>query len=120
MHEFSICQSMVNIALAELKKLGKPKSRLLKMHIVIGKLHAIIDDNLRTAYEVLTRNTQAQGSELKLKTVPIIAECQDCGYHSKIRDSLFFCKRCKSVKLGIIKGRELYIEKLEVAYDEEG
>jgi hydrogenase nickel incorporation protein HypA/HybF len=117
MHEFSICQQMVATVLAELARFGKPNSRLLKTHVVVGRLHAIVGQNLKTAYQVLTRKTAAAGSRLMLKTVPVTAKCRDCGCRTRIKDSLFICGRCGSVKLDIVKGKELYVAKLEVDYD---
>ena len=64
------------------------------------------------AYNILTKNTQLQGSELEIINIPIVAECKKCGYQNQIKDSLFVCGRCDSGSMEIIKGKELYIENL--------
>ena len=120
MHEYSICQNIVNIACEELKKIEQDNVRLFKMRVKVGKLHAIINENLIMAYDILTQNTALQGSKLEIISIPVVAECKDCGYQNQIKDNLFICRQCESGSLEIIKGKELYIENLEVGYEEDG
>ncbi|MEJ2662914.1 MAG: hydrogenase maturation nickel metallochaperone HypA [Spirochaetia bacterium] len=119
MHEYSICQNMVRIALDELKKLNRADARLLTMRIKIGDLHAVIDENILMAYDVLTRETPLAGSRLELVHVPVEARCKDCGEMIRVRDNFFLCPRCESARVEITAGRELFIENLEVSYDEQ-
>ncbi|MBN1799050.1 MAG: hydrogenase maturation nickel metallochaperone HypA [Spirochaetales bacterium] len=120
MHEFGICQNIVNIACNELKKLEQKNVRVLKLRVKVGSLHAIVNENLEMAYSILTKDTDLHGSRLELISIPVEAECKDCGYRSRIKDNFFVCAQCNSGNLEIIKGQELYIENLEVAYEEDG
>jgi hydrogenase nickel incorporation protein HypA/HybF len=118
MHEWSICQHMVNAAQDELKKLSRPGARLLCMRVKIGDLHAIVDENLRMAYQALTEHTPLAGSVLELIHIPIEARCKTCGKTCGVQNSFFVCAHCGSVSLEVVSGRELFIENLEVSYDE--
>jgi hydrogenase nickel incorporation protein HypA/HybF len=120
MHEYGICQNIVTIACEELKKIEQQNVRLLKMRVKVGKLHALVNENLKMAYSILTKDTALEGSELELIIIPVEAECKECGYRNRIKENLFVCSRCDSGSLEIIKGKELYIENLEVAYEEDG
>jgi hydrogenase nickel incorporation protein HypA/HybF len=120
MHEFSICENLVKIAREELDKLEHHDVHLLKMRVMVGELHAIVNENLQMAYSVLTRDTKLQDSTLELIRVPVVAECKDCGHQNQIQNNFFVCSKCESGNLEIIKGKELYIENLEVVYDENG
>ncbi len=118
MHEWSICEHMVAIAQEELKKLSRPGTRLLCMRVKIGDLHAIVDENLQMAYQVLTEHTPLAGSSLELIHIPIEARCRTCGRTCGIENNFFICAHCGSTDLEVISGRELFIENLEVSYDE--
>ncbi len=112
MHEFSIAQTIVRTVLAELKK-AQP-ARLVCARIVAGKLHQLVPGSLRLAYRVLTRETPAAGSALKIRNMPVTAECRQCHWRGKIKDARFVCRKCNSGDLEITGGRELYLDSIEV------
>jgi len=112
MHEFSMCQTIVNTALVELKK--HPAARLKKVRVVVGRRHAVVPGNLRFAYEVLTRDTPAEGSVLAIRTVPVTGRCRRCGWRGRIQGFRYLCSACEHGDLEITGGNELYLESLEV------
>jgi len=114
MHEFALCEGIVNIILTELNKVDPPATRILTTRLTVGALHQIIPQNMVFAYEVLTKETPAVGSKLEIKTIPIMVRCKDCGNETMIEDNMYVCKKCQSGKLDIIAGKELFIEDLEV------
>ena len=117
LHEFSIAQTIVQAVLAELKKVQP--SRLVRARIVAGELHQLVSANLTFAYEVLTKDTPAAGSVLKIRHVPITAECRQCHWRGEIRDARFACGRCKAGDIEITGGRELYLDSIEVEKDDQ-
>ena len=66
MHEFSICQSIVDAVLAKSRSLKPPVIRVSRATIVVGKLRALVPESLNFAYQELTRGTPAEGSELTI------------------------------------------------------
>jgi hydrogenase nickel incorporation protein HypA/HybF len=117
MHEFSMCEGIVENTLIEFEKFGNKNARLLKVKVVIGKLHRIVTDTLVFAFEVLTRETPIKGSVLELEQIAVTCMCNDCMCKSEITPPLFKCGKCSSGNLTIISGKELYIESLEVDVD---
>lgn len=115
MHEFAIAQTIVRSVLAELKK-AQP-ARLVCARIVAGQLHQIVPDSLVQAYKILTEATPAAGSRLRIRRVPVMAECQQCHWRGKIKRALFVCEKCAAGDLEITGGRELYLESIEVEKD---
>ena len=115
MHEFSICRTIVSAVLEELSKIkqGKPV-RLKKAQIAAGEYHRLAPESLQLAYEVLTKDTRAEGSKLKVRTVPLRLACKACGWKGRARDILFVCGRCKGTDVEIIGGKELCLENIEV------
>ena len=66
MHEFSICQSIVDAVLAKSRSLKPPVIRVSRATVVVGKLRALVPESLEFAYRELTRGTPAEGSELAI------------------------------------------------------
>jgi hydrogenase nickel incorporation protein HypA/HybF len=91
MHEFGICENLVKIAREELNKLEQDDARLVKIRVMVGELHAIVNENLQMAYSILTRDTKLENSTLELIKVPILAECRDCGHQNQIQNNFFVC-----------------------------
>jgi len=117
MHEFSICEGIVQAALEEMARVDPPAIALHKTTVIVGEMHQIVPDNMVFAYEVLTRDTKAAGSELELKFVPIKAKCAECGWEGEIRQPLFLCGACASGSIELLSGKELYVENLEIEQD---
>jgi hydrogenase nickel incorporation protein HypA/HybF len=118
MHEFSICSGIVDAVLSEYEKLSPPPRRLISARIVVGRLHQIVPESLRMAYEILTKDTVAAQSNLDIVVVPVVCKCMECLYEGEIEYPLFLCNQCGSSNLVTVKGKEMYLENLEVEYDE--
>lgn len=118
MHEFSICQEIVTSVLSEMEKVGSP-CRLIKTTVLAGKLRQIVPEFLIFAYETLTKDTMAEGSTLEIEAVPIVIKCRECGWSGEVEGEYFFqCAECKSNRVEIASGKELYLKSLEVERDE--
>ena len=117
MHEFGIAEEIVKSALAELEKLGK-SAKLKRVQVVIGKLQEVIPENLALAYETLSKGTRAESSELNIIDVPIVVKCAECGSDSPVSGISFTCSKCDSNNVNVVRGMELYLEKIQVEVDE--
>jgi hydrogenase nickel incorporation protein HypA/HybF len=95
----------------------RPK-RLVKTRVVVGALRQVVPEHLRFAYETLSRGTVAEGSTLEIQMVPIVGRCEDCGREGLMPRAQFQCDACGSNRAAVVGGRELYVESLEVEYDE--
>ena len=118
MHEFSICEGLVNAVLAELDN-QPPGSRLRKTSIVVGDMRQIVPDTLRFAYETLTRDTRAANSKLEITRIPITIHCRACNSEAEIEDQLFVCKSCGAADVDIVTGKELHLASLEIEEPDE-
>ncbi len=114
MHEFSICQTLVTAVLQELGRVKGKKIRLIKARVAAGQYHRIVPASLKFAYKILTKGTQAEGSSLLIKTVPIKLKCNKCGWTGTTRDICFVCRKCGGVDLEVIGGKDICLESIEV------
>lgn len=114
MHEFSICQTIVNSILEQAGKADPPVERITKTRIKAGELRQLVRENLEFAYEHLTRDTIAEGSKLEIEIMPIEGLCRDCRWQGLIDSKSLSCGSCGSVRMDIQKGRELELTSMEV------
>jgi hydrogenase nickel incorporation protein HypA/HybF len=114
MHEFSICQTLVQSVLAELDKAAPEPARLVKVTVVVGALRQIVPEYLQQAYQVLTAGTRAGNSALEVTVAPVKGRCEACGRTTELRKDRFTCEACGAAVGEIVGGKELYLASLEI------
>ena len=117
MHEMGIALQIIEIATAALPAdLGA--ARVTRVNLKIGKLAAVVPDSLRFCFDVAVKDTPLAGANLTIEEIPVVARCKDCNAQWTIDEPVFICKTCESGTLEILSGRELDIESIEVAEEE--
>jgi len=116
MHELPVTQNIINICIEEAEKNGAKK--IDKINIVVGALSDIVPDSIHMYFELLTKGTILQGTELKVKKIKARILCKDCGLEEELNKSGFKCNNCKSENVKILGSSQLYIESMEVDDDE--
>ena len=112
MHELGITENIVNIALA---KAGEAQaSRIGQINLVIGEMSGFVADCIQFYFDSLSRDTIAQGAVLHFELVPAQLRCRNCSTIFAPQDTLWFCPECHGQSVEISKGRELYMESIEV------
>lgn len=112
MHEVSLANNIYDIASGEMKKYAG--SRLCKIFIDIGEFTHIDPDALSFAFQVLTKDTAFEGTELEIKRIPLILGCGRCKSEFSATDMVFKCPKCNSKDVEILKGREFRITELGI------
>jgi hydrogenase nickel incorporation protein HypA/HybF len=112
MHELGITENIVNIALA---KAGEAQaSRISQINVVIGEMSGFVADCIQFYFDSLSRDTIAQGAVLHFELVPAQLQCRDCSTIFAPEDTLWSCPKCGGRSVEISRGRELFIESIEV------
>ena len=117
MHEYIIADRLLQTLLEESNKQGLTKVNLISLEL--GELIGLDNESLRTAFEILSRGSKAEGCKLRIKRVGGSVSCEKCGYVGGINsdklehviDPAFGCPKCGSV-VKIDKGNELEIKKI--------
>jgi hydrogenase nickel incorporation protein HypA/HybF len=112
MHELGITENIVNITLAKADE--AQASKVLRINLVVGELSGFVADCIQFYFDTLSKDTIAQGAALHFETVPAQLRCRNCSGIFNPRDTLWSCPKCGSQSVEIFKGRELYIESVEV------
>jgi hydrogenase nickel incorporation protein HypA/HybF len=112
MHELGVTENIVNIALTKAGEVQAKK--VIRINVVVGELSGFVSDCIQFYFDSLSRDTIAQGAVLNFESVPAQLRCRDCSTVFQPQDTLWACPECKGQSVEIFKGRELYIESMEV------
>jgi hydrogenase nickel incorporation protein HypA/HybF len=113
MHELSIAQNIIEIAIKECTKAGCNKINSISMRI--GKASGVMIDALLFAFDIVKKDSIAEGAVLHYEEIPVKGRCRECGIESSVDDSIFFCcPRCGSYQFELLSGRELDIIEIDV------
>ena len=112
MHELSVTQSILEIALRHAKKSNA--ARIVNIHIVMGELSTMVDDSIQFYWDMIAEGTIAHGANLHFRRVPAELQCMACftKYHPKEMELL--CPNCGSVGAKVIAGEECSVEAIDV------
>lgn len=112
MHEVAITQSLLDFVLEEVAKAGA--SKVVQVNLVLGEMSGVADRSIQSNFELMSRNTPAEGAKLSFHNVPKQAHCLQCGHTFHPGNICWECPACHSGKFEIVAGNELYVESIEV------
>lgn len=105
MHEVSIMQNTLDLAIAQAQQNGAKKIESLTLKI--GELSGVIPEALEFAFDVLVRGTMAENAQLKIEKIPVVCYCQDCDRHFQPATYIYNCPHCQRISQDILQGKEL-------------
>lgn len=113
MHELSITQSILEIALRHGEKAHA--SKITGLNLIIGQLSSVVDDSVQFYWDMIADGTLADGAKLHFTRIPAQLECQECGQIYHLEDNqLDGCPACESVKVKVNAGNEFRLESIEI------
>jgi hydrogenase nickel incorporation protein HypA/HybF len=112
MHELSIAQDMLNIALQTAEQQGA--KRIVALYAKIGEWSTIEPDALDFAFEVLRRDTIAAEAVLHIERIPLACTCKNCGNVFQPEEGILICMKCGSRNLSLDSGREIALESIDI------
>ncbi len=115
MHEFSICQSLVQLVLDEVTRRRLPPGSLLSVRMAAGRMHQIAGESMAFYYAALTEDSPARGSRLDIRFIDVRARCTTCGWEGALEAPRFRCRSCGGGDVSVTSGRELHLEAMEVS-----
>ena len=107
MHEATLAENILNIAFEAAEQ--NHAEKILAIGLTLGEMAGVEVEALNLSFDVLKKNTPADGAELKIKRVPIEATCNKCGKTFRLEGYNFFCPECDGILI-LQSGRELLVE----------
>jgi hydrogenase nickel incorporation protein HypA/HybF len=112
MHEYPVVQRIIKIA-EEAARESKAR-KILRINLVVGELSGFIGDSIRMYYDVLSKGSAAEGAEINIKIVKPELECASCGKIFEKKGRSFKCPACGGDAVLTGKGREFYVESVDI------
>ncbi len=112
MHEMSIAQSIVDIAIQTMEANGGHVIHAVQLQL--GLMSGVEPDSLLFCFDIVTKGTLAQGAKLEIETIPIKGRCLDCDQEFGVEDYKFVCPKCGSHFIQTISGRELKVATIDM------
>jgi hydrogenase nickel incorporation protein HypA/HybF len=114
MHEVGIMESAMAAVLEQARAHGARKVHRVVLRV--GALSGVEPEALRFAFEIVARDTAAEGAELVIDTVPALARCPDCELEFEASAGFIFaCPRCSRLSGDLRRGRELELSQIEMS-----
>jgi hydrogenase nickel incorporation protein HypA/HybF len=112
MHELSVTESILEIALRHAEK--AKAQRILGLNIVIGQLASIVDDSVQFYWDMIAKDTMAEGAQLRFERIAAELECENCCTRYPLDGKDLACPNCQGTKIKIVSGKEFYIASIDV------
>lgn len=112
MHELTITQSVLSIALGQAE--ANHANKITKINITFGELSGIVDECVEFYFELLSKDTIAAGASLSFDRLPTKLCCRKCNNTFSPDGHSWVCPSCKAQSVEIVSGRECYISSMEV------
>ncbi len=112
MHEMSLCEGVLKILQESAEQ--QHFSRVKTVWLEIGKLSGAEPEAMRFSFDVVMRNTLADGAKLEIIEQQGEAWCLQCSQQVIVEQRFDACPHCGSYQLQVTAGTEMKIKELEV------
>lgn len=112
MHEYAVVESIVRLAEDQARNHGAKK--VIQINLVIGEMTGIEAESLEMYFELLSKGTVLEAARLNFTYIPAEFECEKCKeIYTKVKSAIE-CPVCGSLGRMTGKGKEFYMESIEV------
>jgi hydrogenase nickel incorporation protein HypA/HybF len=112
MHELSVTESILEIALRHARQAGA--ARISALHLTIGDLASIVDESVQFYWDIISQDTIASGAQLIFERIPAQMSCQSCGLEFEPEREQLSCPRCHGYQLKLLRGDEFTLSAMDI------
>ena len=112
MHELSVTQGLLKICLEEGKKHNI--NRIKELNIKVGELTDLVPNCISYYFNIVAKDTIAENTKINIERISVEIKCNECSYEGKLGKNNYDCPICKGNKYEITRGREFYLDTMEV------
>lgn len=115
MHELAITQNLLDIALRYAQR--ENASVITDLYLVIGDLSSIVDESVQFYWDIISRDTIAEGATLHFERIPMQMICFDCGATYQPEPGTLVCAQCGSTQVQVAGGDEFRLDSINIEQD---
>jgi len=112
LHELFVSQNLLKLALDHAEKASAV--RISAIDLLIGELSSVIDDSVAFHWDIISKDTIAEGAELRFNRVPAKVFCQDCAEENILKNGQMLCPVCGGNNIFPTGGTEFLLQSIEV------
>lgn len=112
MHELPITQSVLEISLRHAQQAGA--KRITDLYLLIGKLSYVMDDLIQFYWDMIAKDTIAEGATFHFQRVPVELLCLDCSCRYPVDGETLACPQCASTRVKVAAGDEFRLESIDI------
>lgn len=109
MHELSLTQNLLNVALTNANS-----KRIVQVNLLIGPFSDEREESIRFYWRDLAKGTLGEDAELNFEHVKAEVKCLECGGTFLLDDEGSLCIYCQSDHLQLLSGDEVRLESIDV------
>jgi hydrogenase nickel incorporation protein HypA/HybF len=113
MHEMALTQSVLDIL--QDAACSRGFTRVSKVWLEIGMLSGVEPEAMHFCFDVITKNTLAEGAVLEIIRTPGTGKCTQCGHSVEIAVRFDPCPFCGGYSIQVTGGGEMQVKNLEVS-----
>ena len=108
MHELAITQNIVTVVVN-----ACPNRPIKVITLKIGELSGVQQEAIRFCFHIVSKGTMAEGARIDIVPVPALLQCRKCSLEFRLNDK-WTCPSCASIGGDVLRGKEFFIESIEV------
>jgi hydrogenase nickel incorporation protein HypA/HybF len=112
MHELAVTESILEITLRHAAQ--AQVKRVTDLYLVIGQLSSLVDDSVQFYWDIISKDTPAEGALLHFRRLPVELLCLNCTRQYIPSGEDFACPDCQSEQFKVVTGEEFFLESIEV------
>lgn len=109
MHEFSITQNLLDVALKNANS-----KRIVDVNLLIGPFSDEREESIQFYWRDLAKGTLAEGAKLHFQYVKAEMKCLACGGTFNLESNESLCIYCHSDRLELLSAEEVRLESIDV------
>ncbi len=109
MHEFSLTQNLLDIALK-----NADSRRIVNVNLLIGPFSDEREESIQFYWRDLAKGTLGEGATLRFQRVKAEMKCLACGGTFSLDDDQSLCVYCQSDRLQLLSGDEVRLASIDV------
>ncbi|MCI0447404.1 hydrogenase maturation nickel metallochaperone HypA [bacterium] len=110
MHELALAEGIFAVASD-----AANGENISSIRVRVGQLQHVTQNSLQFAFELIAKDSNAEGASVVVIPVPATYRCKRCSAEGEVQLPHFQCFSCSSIELEILTGEEIFVDSVELS-----